>query len=141
MIRINKKALLLRVEKNEKQTLGRFYIFNERGKLVFHCFTLELPDLKNAKNVSRIPAGDYEVIPRHTPKRGAHFHITNVPGRTWILIHSGNYYRDIQGCILPGSQWVDIDGDGYKDVINSRDTLMQMVEFAPEGFDLTIMDE
>jgi len=46
--------------------------------------------------------------------------LQDVEDRTEILVHSGNYYTDILGCILIGTDLQDINGDGYLDVINSR---------------------
>jgi hypothetical protein len=51
---------------------------------------------------------------------GDHFHLQNVPDRSGILFHHGNYTFQIQGCILPGKNHVDLNKDGIPDVTNSR---------------------
>ena len=64
--------------------------------------TLERPWLNNAKGISSIPEGMYSVKRTITPLHGQTWEVQNVPGRTAILIHSGNTELDIQGCILLG---------------------------------------
>ena len=132
------KALLKRFDYSDKQTLGTLVIYNG-GKVIYTCYTLELPDLKNASNISCIPPGNYKVVPRNSAKFKDHLHITDVPNREYILIHPGNYYTDIRGCVIVGKQLTDINGDGYKDVVSSKDTLNKILFFAPNGFDLEII--
>lgn len=73
--------------------------------------TLELPWRNNQSGKSCIPAGTYQVATRMSPKLGkAAYEVKNVPGRSSILIHSGNTAGDVdkgqksnvQGCILLG---------------------------------------
>ena len=106
----------------------------------FRCFTLELPDLSNQKNISCIPAGDYVVNKDYSEKLGACFTIQDVEGRTYIRIHTGNYTRQIQGCILVGDSLTDMDRDGVIDVSNSKKTLDKLFKSLPDVFDLTICD-
>lgn len=76
----------------------------------FCCHTIELPNRNNATNVSRIPAGLYKCKIHHSPRHGYVFHLQDVQGRTWILIHTGNLAGDLTkgwkthsaGCILLG---------------------------------------
>lgn len=132
------KATIHRRDFQSKQTLGEFRLENY-GKTLFECKTLELPWLNNAQQKSCIPAGKYQVVTRFSPKFKNHFHVLDVPGRTWILIHSGNYHTDILGCILIGDRLIDINGDGFRDVTNSKNTLHQLLQLAPEGFELVIV--
>lgn len=137
-------AVITRKKQDDKQTLGILELFDETGKILFTCKTLELPWKNNKNRVSCIDARNgmpYKVVPRYTAKRKAHFHVLDVKGRTWILIHSGNYYSDILGCILVGSEYIDINNDGYKDVVNSRPTLRKLAKLAPKGFELFIIYE
>lgn len=137
-------AVIKRGKQSKKQTLGELELFDESGKLLFACKTLELPWKNNEHGVSCIDARNgkpYKVVPRYTAKRKAHFHVLDVKDRTWILIHSGNYYSDIKGCILVGAKFIDINKDGYKDVVSSRATLNKLVRFAPDGFELFIIYE
>ena len=132
------KALLKRFDYSDKQTLGTLVIYDE-GKVIYSCYTLELPDLKNASNISCIPRGEYKVVPRNSQKFKDHLHITDVPNREYILIHVGNYFTDIRGCVIVGKTLTDINGDGYKDVTSSKNTLNEILHFAPGGFELEII--
>lgn len=88
------------------------------GTVTFH--TLELPWKNNERQVSCIPEGTYKVNPHTSPKFGKCFWLQDVPNRSEILIHTGNFTREILGCILPGTAHRDIDGDGITDVVSSR---------------------
>lgn len=125
---------------SEKQNNGIMFIVDGNNRISFKCFTLELPDKGNANKVSCIPAGCYDVTKRNSPKYGDHFHVTNVSGRSYILIHQGNYYTQIEGCILVGTDLVDINGDGILDVTNSVNTMKQLNSKMPKSFKLTIME-
>lgn len=131
------EATINRIKYQEKQTLGEFTLF-KNGTEIFNCKTLELPDLDNAFQKSHIPKGTYKVIPRTSVKFKKHYHILDVPDRTYILIHAGNYYTDILGCILVGENFAYINKDENLDVTNSKNTLKKILELAPEGFTLTI---
>jgi hypothetical protein len=125
-----------RTQREDKQTLG--VMLHESKTL---CYTLELPWLDNQKGISCIPEGEYEVVSRKTPSsqfKYKHYHILDVPDRSWILIHGGNYHTQIKGCILVGSEWEDLNGDGYMDVVNSRKTLESLTDFLGESFRLKI---
>jgi hypothetical protein len=102
------------------------------------CFTLELEDFDNEVGISCIPEGAYRVNKHYSEKLGACFNIQDVDGRTYIRIHSGNYTRQIQGCVLVGSSLMDIDKDGIIDVGNSKATLNKLLELLPDEFDLRI---
>lgn len=132
------KALIKRFDYSDKQTLGSLVLFNGLDVL-YSCYTLELPDLCNARRISCIPAGIYNVVIRRSKRFDYHFHITDVKNRDYILIHAGNYFSDILGCILVGKTLKDINNDGYRDVTSSRKTLRKLLELAPEGFELEII--
>lgn len=99
-------------------------------ELGFACFTLELPWRENRPNLSCIPAGTYPLSWRVTRRRST-FRIRNVPHRTYILIHSGNYAGDIhkgfkthvEGCVLLGRRmgWLA----GQRAVLVSRATVRE----------------
>lgn len=132
------KVLLTRVDYLDKQTLGKLTLLDEEGKEIYSCHTLELPWKDNEPKVSCIPKGEYKVIPRWSAKFKEHFHILDVPNRSWILFHAGNYYTQIEGCILVGQGLSDINGDGYLDVTNSKVAMLKLLDLAPDGFDLII---
>ena len=133
------KATLTRIEGSVKQTLGQLEFFNGI-KSLFECKTLELPDKGNQARISRIPAGVYTCVLRHSPKYGWTFHVTDVEGRSFILIHWGNYYTNTKGCILVGNAFYDIDGDGQKDITSSKKTFKRMMKIIDTSFELTIVD-
>ena len=123
------------------QTLGELVIGN------FKCKTLELAWRDNANKISCIPEGVYTVVPRHSAKYGRHLHITNVPNRSFVLIHWGNYagsinpktlQSDIRGCVLVGASFADINKDGILDIVNSKPIFAGLMLMFPNGFELTI---
>lgn len=135
------RAVLLRlVNDRNVQTLGRLYFF-EGAEELLGAALLELPDRGNAFQVSRINAGRYKVVRRWSERYGWHLHITDVEGRTLILIHAGNYYTDTKGCLLPGTSFTDINQDGYLDTRLSRRTLNRILELTKgEDFWIDIID-
>lgn len=132
------KLLIQRYGHGEKQTLGNLFVLDENNEVAYDCETLELPWKNNKRSVSCIPEGTYQVEKRYSAKFGWHFHIKDVDGREWILIHSGNYYTQIRGCILVGDGLTDINGDGIVDVTNSRDTMADLLGLMPSKFELKI---
>jgi hypothetical protein len=122
----------------EKQTEGRLYVYNERNGVGYSCDTLELPWLDNKKRISCIPEGEYDVIKHVSPKFGECFWILDVPERSEILVHKGNYNRDTLGCVLVGKSLIDIDGDGNRDATNSSATMKELLKILPNKFKLNI---
>jgi hypothetical protein len=58
----------------------------------------------NEHNHSCIPAGEYLLQKRCSPKFGNHLLVTAVPNRNLILIHpANNAAKELQGCIAPVS--------------------------------------
>ena len=73
------------------------------------CVTLERPWKGNKPFESCIPMGKY-ICRRYTStKFGKTFQIMDVPGRTYILFHKGNFADDTEGCVLLGEGY---EGDG-----------------------------
>jgi hypothetical protein len=115
--------------------LSRAYLPDESavlGKWVmpggWSCYTLENPWVNNERRVSCIPEGVYTLGMRDSPvvarttageyTRG--WEITNVPGRTFIMIHPGNWTHNTDGCVLVGRA-ISWDSRGFM-VTQSRDT-------------------
>ena len=137
-----KDVFLVRTVTSDQGTEG-FLTQLESG---FFCRTLELPWRDNKRSISCIPAGEYIVKVRQSPKYGRIYWVTNVPNRSWILIHSGNVAGDVekgfrthvQGCILLGKK----HGMLYNQraVLTSRPTVnsfMRTMDYEP--FKLTIV--
>ncbi|MBO0323447.1 hypothetical protein J0X14_14155 [Muricauda sp. CAU 1633] len=133
------KGILIRHTHEDRQTLSNLFLFDGDG-LDFSCKALELPDEGNERNVSRIPSGKYTCKKRTSDKYGQHYHVTDVDGRSLILIHAGNYYTQTRGCILVGQDYYDINNDGYMDVTSSKYTMRLLLDFAFDEFELTIID-
>lgn len=132
---------LIRLSDDGNQTLGVLYVI-EDNKILFACKTLELPYRDNKQKISCIPKGEYFVVKRKTKYsrfKYEHLHILEVPNREYILIHAGNYNTEILGCIIVGNLFKDINGDGLDDVLNSLNTLTQLLEYIPtEGIQIII---
>lgn len=74
-------------------------IFHE-GKLI--CYSIELPWKENSRGISCIPEGKYLLVKRYSQKFNWHLHITDVKGRSLILIHPANdAVKELNGCIAP----------------------------------------
>jgi hypothetical protein len=137
-----KHIILARFFSDKNKTLGNLILHDERYKELARMVTLELPDNDNKKNISCIPARKYEGIAIIRPNGRYAIHIQDVPNRNAILIHSGNYTTDIQGCILPGSKHVDINNDGILDVDDSKKSMEILEKHIPVGekCKITIID-
>lgn len=72
------------------QTLGSFIVFDQ-DQVALSVKSLELPWLDNERSISCIPAGTYDCERIQHPKYGHCWLVKNVPSRTGILIHTGNY--------------------------------------------------
>ncbi len=91
---------LIRETYTEDSTIGKLYVND-----VFHCFTLEdkVRDVK-IKNVTAIPAGRYKVVVDFSNRFQQLMPLLlNVPNYLGVRIHTGNYSKDTEGCILVGS--------------------------------------
>lgn len=68
------------------------------------CHTIELPWEENAKRISCIPEGRYELVKRYSPKFKWHLQVCGVPERDGILMHPANdAMKELKGCIAPVS--------------------------------------
>lgn len=133
---------LLRIRRNDQGTIG--ILSTPYG---FSCYTLELPWRYNQKNISCIPAGEYITKIRFSPKYGKVYHVQDVPNRTFILIHSGNWAGDVDkgyrthvnGCIILGAQRGLLDGQIA--VLNSRITVRRFMSHMNDNdFTLNIIE-
>ena len=141
-----KTAYLLRGKSTDEGTFG--YMLSLQG--IWN--SLELPDRDNQKNISSIPNGEYICVIRHSPRFGITFHVTNVEGRTYILLHSANFAGDTQkgyqshlnGCISLGKSrgaFKNKHGDFQKAILTSRTAVREFMEsMENEDFKLIIKD-
>lgn len=97
---INKRITLLRdLDASNEATLGKMRL--EWLKTHPDIYTLELLRGTGGSG-SCITQGLYNCIPHDSPKHPHTWQLLNVPNRTEILIHNGNYLKDTEGCILVG---------------------------------------
>lgn len=131
-----KKITLKRIAETEKQIQGILSIEGEKKVYA----TIELPNKNNHYRISCIPTGEYIIRPRTSKKYGKHLEVLNVPNRSMILIHAGNYYKQTAGCILVGKEWKDLNNDGEKDITDSKKTLKELTELITKETKLTIIN-
>jgi len=103
-----REALLppAKLARNPGTDQGTFGVLTFGGRTVR---TIELPWRNNRVQRSCIPPGVYRCQIVHSPRFGRVYGVTNVPGRSAILIHSANlagdvamgYTTQLQGCIAP----------------------------------------
>ena len=114
-------------------------------------YSFEEENQGNQRNISRIPEGRYR-CERTWYNRGGYetFEVTNVPGRSHILIHRGNTEEDSEGCILLGKSFgalvVDDEDTGRPTrklaILRSREAFREFM-YAMDGvnaFDLEVID-
>ena len=115
---------ITRYSQDSDMTLGVCHVEDEQG-YSFMGYTLEPPWLDNRRNISCIPKGKYDLGWRTVgsyaekyKKKGypGALEIMNVPDRSAVLCHSGNWPKDSLGCVLLGATSVPND----KMVGNSR---------------------
>jgi len=137
------RVVVFRPKYEDKQVLGVGMILDDT-RLLSTFKTLELGWKLNANNESCIPVnsepftnwlGDVvtpadEYILRfeksHKFKMKL-WEIYGVHGRAECKFHTANYFRQLNGCVAPGDMHLDIDKDGYRDVRNSRNTLLNKI--------------
>ena len=112
----------------------------------FTCATVELPWKYNKQMVSCIPEGTYTmkkresgVVQRSTRKRYKQgWEITQVPNRSYIMVHPGNWPSNFNGCIGVGREILpmkDPGSDCFLGVNHSQATfseLMALLDYEEE---------
>jgi|WetSurMetagenome_2_1015567.scaffolds.fasta_scaffold00103_66 hypothetical protein len=127
-------------------TTGRWVTFDQDNKIL-ELATIELPDRGNQHNCSCIPEGTYTINkvtdPAIVKAHGRCFQVQNVPGRSGIFIHIGNYATgvkvDTKGCILPGLYLFDLNKDGELDVAESTKAIEKLFDVLPDVSTLIII--
>lgn len=124
------------------ETLGALFVL-EGSKKLFEGVSIELPNKGNQHNISCIPEGVYDMIKIVSPTKGKCFLLLNVPNRSNVEMHIGNYATgkkvDTKGCILPGLRFDDINKDGNLDVVYSTQALETLLNLLPEKSKLYII--
>ena len=104
---------LKRIASNDDATFG---VLIDEPSTPF-CLTLERPWKNNQHEISCIPSGEYLCVKQVRIKFGLTYEVLNVPNRTDILIHKGNFSTDTHGCILLGENYEDVIVDNGGKVI------------------------
>ena len=136
---------LIRQQTSDQGTEGILYACGHK------FYTMEPPDRNNQPNISNIPPGSYVVERRWSQKYKDHFWVTEVKGRSFILIHPGNVGGDrakglrthTWGCILLGLSRGSISGQ--RAVLNSKTAVRRFQSLmrasgGSESFKLHIME-
>lgn len=130
---------IVRSESSDHGTFGALCIGDEI------LMVGELPWKNNQRNVSCIPMGTYLCKMMLSPKFGMVYHIIDVPGRSHILFHVGNYVgdkgkgfkSDSDGCVVVGTKLGHLSGQ--RAVLNSREGLKRFHELTnQEPFKLIV---
>lgn len=133
-------ARLIRLEENYKFGTFGVWIIDSR---VF-CVTLEPADLLNASNVSNIPAQQYMCERYKSTRYPNTFQIMNVPGRTSVLIHSGNVKEHTEGCVLLAQHYGKLNSGGAieRGILNSGKTFNAFMSLMNgiDSFHLTVIE-
>lgn len=116
------RAVLTRAFSDPRATIGILQFADVGHDPIF---TLEHPTLK-------IPAGVYTCKPYSSDKFKDVFEVTNVPGRTAILFHVGNFSEDTEGCILLGLESGTAYNNSNVGVFNSGKALELLRKLRPK---------
>lgn len=91
--------------------------------------------------VSCIPLGNYICKKVDHRRFGETFEVCDVPNRTGILFHVGNYRIDTVGCILPGQMWgkvlildSQIAMERFRRVLKSTNEFRLIVQGDPDTY-------
>ena len=116
-----KRIIIYRGELIEdKAYLGTAFLMDS-NVLLYKCRTVELPYRDNRRNVSCVPQGTYDLVLEYSPRFGRYlWELKGVPNRSECKIHPANEAKQLNGCIAPGAQYFDLDGDGVSGVSGSR---------------------
>lgn len=140
---------LIREISNSACCRGRLDVLSPTDEVDATLFTMEKPWIPSSNGgrggegfKSRIRAGKYKLSP-HTRPNGDKVWILSNPAhdvykldtdmppsrrgkaRFLILIHVGNYARDVVGCIAPGMSW-RTNPDGSLMVTRSKDAMQRL---------------
>lgn len=126
---------ILNYNELEKITLREFNKLSN----IFSCYTIELSWKNNAKNISCIPKGVYNLSLHNSKKFKNTLLLNEVPNRAGILIHVGNsaVLKETQGCILPATS-LDIKKDAYG--INSRIAFNEIMKHKTNLKSIIVLD-
>lgn len=145
---MTEKVAVLSRDYGWRETQGGLFIM-EGIKVIYQCVMLELPKLiipykPNTQKINCIPGGLIYIVKKIIRPNGSHaFQVMNVPGRTAVLWHIGNYATglkvDTEGCQLPGLKFIDLNTDGDIDVSGSTQAMSDLLSLMPDTFQFHIL--
>lgn len=129
---------LTRLVSDDEGTLG---VLEVGGR---QLWTMELPWRDNARCLSCIPAGRYRLSRVVSPRFGQSVAVRDVPGRSHILFHAGNWAGNVEkglrsnskGCIMPGLRHGRLLGQ--RAVLVSRPAFRQVLDAVPVEDELVV---
>lgn len=126
---------LIRVEESNQGTFGVLVICSQ----VF-CVTLEPSDELNKKNISNIPAQQYQCMKIRSSRFGETFELVDVPNRSHVLFHAGNTVGSTSGCVLLAQYFGKLYGN--RAILNSGVTFKKFMSIMKDisKFNLTIIE-
>jgi len=102
--------------------LGNLLVRNEHNNMVYTRHLLELGWQNNKRNISCVPQGTYDLKLEYSPKFGRKlWEAYGVLNRSECKFHIANFASQLNGCFAPGMTAFDIDRNGTKDMVNSRE--------------------
>lgn len=134
------RLVIERLTDNDYQTISTMFVLDASDYIEWNCHCLEPAWKDNQQDISCIPAGKYRVEKHIAPSFGKSFWVKDVPGRSEILIHIGNFRKDTRGCPLPGIDMADIDGDKNIDMSSSGKAIEKLWKLLPDSFELEIIN-
>jgi Family of unknown function (DUF5675) len=103
---------LVRTQKTELSTISHLldedkhecFIIEDTDRGLKSTMSLEEIQKLKIHGKTAIPEGRYQVVIAFSPRfKRLLPRLLNVPGYDGVLIHIGNYPRDTEGCLLPGT--------------------------------------
>ncbi|WP_419787232.1 DUF5675 family protein [Pseudodesulfovibrio sp.] len=143
-----KSVTIVRVDQGLDGTFGRMFLPGGTDRV-----SAEPPWKDNRLNASCIPPGIYECEINESPHFGLCPEVLNVPDRTHVRMHAGNWAGDVEqgrrsdskACILPGQRFAVLQNQ--QAVSGSRAALAELMNTVCDGnprpgvrFDLEIID-
>lgn len=139
---------IIRVIQDQDGTFGRMFLPGGAERA-----SAEPPWKDNRTSVSCIPPGEYECELNESPHFGLCPEILNVPDRTHVRMHAGNFAGDVEAgrksdteaCVLPGLRFTVLGGQSV--VSGSRAAMAELMDAVSDGdprpgirFSLQIID-
>lgn len=120
--------LLMRSAYQEVQTPGKLYLILYKELELNPCWhTLEAKWNNNFGGC--FPEGLYTVVREYSDKFMMDlWELKNVPDRSECKLHWGNYYKNYDGCVGVGRDKADINNDGYTDITDTKNAIIELME-------------